>query len=65
MIAATKSTKEAQEVVRTDWKNNDKVSLLQQSEINDLETRSNFNVVLQQLKLKTLITKSRLENMSN
>jgi len=43
---------------------NDKIIVIQQSEINEFETRGNYNVVLQQLKLKTLHTRSRLEKMN-
>ncbi|NBP15784.1 hypothetical protein EBU95_15575 [bacterium] len=43
---------------------NDKITILQQSEIKEFETRSNYNVVLQQLTLKTLQTRSRLEQMT-
>jgi len=43
---------------------NEQIIRLQQSEITEFETRSNFNVVLQQLKMKTLQSKTRLDNMT-
>ena len=43
---------------------NEQLIRLQQSDITEFESRSNFNVVLQQLKMKTLQTKTRLDNMS-
>ena len=42
----------------------EQITRLQQSEISELETRSNFNVVLQQLKMKTLQNKTRLDSMT-
>lgn len=43
---------------------NEQVLRLQQSEINEFETRTNFNTVLQQLKMKTLQNKTKLDNMT-